>query len=55
MRGTVLLTLLAGCYPGPAPSQPQKMIASVRKATGLVESSFQGCYAGREFDVPVIR
>jgi hypothetical protein len=37
-----------GCY-------YQKMIASVRKATGLVESSFQGCYAGREFDVPVIR
>lgn len=33
----------------------QKMIAAVRKATGLVESSFQGCYAGRAFEIPVAR
>jgi hypothetical protein len=37
-----------GCY-------YQKMIATVRKSTGLVESSFQGCYAGREFEIPIVR
>jgi hypothetical protein len=37
-----------GCY-------YQKMITTVRKTTGLVESSFQGCYAGREFEIPVVR
>jgi hypothetical protein len=37
-----------GCY-------YQKMIATVRKAAGLVESSFQGCYAGREFEIPLVR
>lgn len=34
-----------GCY-------YKKMVAAVRKATGLVETSFQGCYAGRTFEVP---
>ena len=33
----------------------QKMIATVRKATRLVESSFQGCYAARAFEIPVTR
>jgi hypothetical protein len=37
-----------GCY-------YTKMISTVRKATGLIESSFQGCYAGGEFDIPVVR
>jgi len=37
-----------GCY-------YKKMIATVRKTTGLVESSFQACYAGHEFEIPVVR
>lgn len=28
------------------------MIASLRQLTGLVETSFQGCYAGNRFEVP---
>ncbi len=28
------------------------MIADIRAYTGLVETSFQGCYSGEEFDVP---
>jgi hypothetical protein len=36
-----------GCY-------YKKMISTVRAATGLIESSFQGCYAGGVFDIPVV-
>lgn len=30
----------------------QTLIRNVRSITGLVESSFQGCYAGNEFEIP---
>ena len=37
-----------GCY-------YKKMVSTVRKATGLIESSFQGCYAGGVFDIPAVK